>query len=79
MNTTTSRVASNRNLDRVGQLNNLDQLINGNPSQWGVVSEVTMTATFEAILGAVYLDSGNTTTEVRRVMQVLGLWPEQEQ
>lgn len=65
------QVGSNANLDRVGRLNGLDAFICRNPSQGGHISPVTMTATVEAILGAVYLDSG--IDNVSQVMQTLGL------
>lgn len=66
-------MGSNANLDRVGRENGLDCYINVNPSQVGVISPVTMTATVEAILGAVYLDGGMDM--VQHVMAKLGLGP----
>lgn len=65
------QVGSNANLDRMGRLHGLDAMVCRNPSQGAHISPVTMTATVEAILGAVYLDSG--IDEVSRVMQILGL------
>lgn len=64
-------VGSNANLDRIGRQNGLHKYVNMNPSQGHAVSPITMTATVEAILGAVYLDSG--MEDVRKVMQTLGL------
>ena len=66
-------IGSNANLDRVGREHGLSTLINTNPSQGSFVSPVTMSATVEAILGAVYLDDGMET--VKQVMQTLGLGP----
>lgn len=66
-----SCVGSNTNLDRIGRENGLDMYINTNPSQGRTISPVTMTATVEAVLGAVYLDSG--MDDVKQVMEKLGL------
>ena len=65
------QVGSNANLDRMGRLHGLDIYVCRNPAQGGYVSPATMTATVEAILGAVYLDGG--IDDVSRVMQTLGL------
>ncbi|KFZ19976.1 hypothetical protein V501_00374 [Pseudogymnoascus sp. VKM F-4519 (FW-2642)] len=78
MQNSLSYIGSNANLDRVGRLNNLDAIVNRNPSQPGAVAANTLTATFEAIIGAVYLDSGGTTTRARLVMGKLGLWSNRE-
>ena len=69
-----SDVGSNTNLDTIGRTNGLDTLINKHPSvKDGSVGTITMAATVEAIIGAVYLDNGmNSVTEV---MQNLGLMP----
>lgn len=68
-----SEVATNANLDRVGRERGLQRFVNNNPSQRHVVSPITMAATMEAILGAVYLDSD--LEKVGEVMQTLGLVP----
>ncbi|KAI9818400.1 MAG: hypothetical protein M1827_000458 [Pycnora praestabilis] len=68
-----SDVGSNVNLDRVGRANGIDACINKNPAQGRMVSPGTMTATIEAILGAVYLDSGMIAAA--QVMQTLSLVP----
>lgn len=68
-----SDVGSNVNLDRVGRLHRLDQHINRNAAQGQLISPVTMTATVEAILAAVYIDGG--LSAVKQVMQTLGLGP----
>ncbi|KFZ02254.1 hypothetical protein V500_00335 [Pseudogymnoascus sp. VKM F-4518 (FW-2643)] len=78
MQNSLSYIGSNANLDRVGRLNNLDAIVNRNPSQPGAVAANTLTATFEALIGAVYLDSGGTTTRARLVMEKFGLWPNRE-
>ena len=65
------QVGSNTNLDRAGRLYGLDAFVCRNPSQGAYVSPITMAATVEAILGAVYLDGG--INNVSQVMQTLGL------
>lgn len=69
-----SDIGSNANLDKVGRTYGLDNLINKNPADKdGSVGQITMAATVEAILGAVYLDSNMRA--VTRVMWNLGLMP----
>lgn len=80
MDTIVQRIVRNTELERIGRQNNLEQLININPSQQGVISSRTITDAFEAIIGAVYLDSGKDLESVRLVIARLGLWgqePEQ--
>ena len=67
-------VGSNVNLTTVGRRNGLDMLINKNPSdKSGPVGHITVAATVEAIIGAVYLDGDMVS--VTQVMQNLGLVP----
>ena len=69
-----SDIGSNANLDNVGRTHSLDELINKNPSDKdGSVGQITMAATVEAILGAVYLDGDMKS--VTKVMWNLGLMP----
>ena len=65
------QIGSNANLDHVGRLYGLDAFVCSNPAQGSYVSPNTMTATVEAILGAVYLDGG--IESVSQVMETLGL------
>lgn len=74
---TVSHIGSNKNIEQVGRLNNLDAIVNRNPPQPGV-STITITVTPEALLGAVYLDSHGTTMCVRLVVEKLGLWPDRD-
>lgn len=74
MNIAVSDIGSNVSLNEVGYRNKLKLVVNANPSQ-PRLSPITMTATFEAILGAVYLDAGHNMDAVRTVMRTLGLWP----
>ncbi|TVY38226.1 hypothetical protein LOCC1_G007655 [Lachnellula occidentalis] len=67
------RIASNNNLAQVCDDADITRCINGNPSQLGIKSPKTRAATVEAILAAVYQDSGKDIDEVRKVMNVLGL------
>lgn len=71
------RIVSNTGLERIGRRIHLDELVNNNRSQQGVVSPKTLADTFEAILGAVYLDSGKNIESVRLVIANVGLWPEE--
>lgn len=66
-------MCSNTNLDLVARQHGLDAFVNGNPSQAGIISTNVVTATLEAIIGAVYLDSD--LNAVKRVMRTLGLVP----
>ncbi|KAI4215355.1 MAG: hypothetical protein LQ351_002255 [Letrouitia transgressa] len=65
-------VGCNKNLNIIGRQNGLDRLIilAGGARQPSVG---TMAATVEAIIGAVYLDSG--MTQAKGVIQTLGLLP----
>lgn len=65
------RIASNNNLYSVGLANNLDAFVNL-AGGGHTVSPVTMAATVEAIIGAVYLDSNNMDS-VKAVMHTLDL------
>ncbi|OGM50308.1 RNAse III [Aspergillus bombycis] len=51
----------------------LDRYLYVNPSQGGAVSDKVMATTVEAILGAVYIDSGENIQAVRSVVAELGL------
>ena len=69
-----SDVGSNANLDMIGRDAGLVPLINKHPKDSSnAVSPTTMASTVEAIIGAVYLDSG--IKSVATVMQNLGLTP----
>ncbi|KAL1972204.1 hypothetical protein VTN31DRAFT_7423 [Thermomyces dupontii] len=71
--------ASNANLAEVGMGNALDRLVYTNPAQHGVLSPRTMATAVEAILGAVYVDSGEDVQAVRSTMEALQLtWPNNE-
>jgi len=50
------------------------EFINKNRSSWGAVSPITASDTVEAVLAAVFLDSGSMDA-VKQVMNTLGLVP----
>ncbi|OBT74343.1 hypothetical protein VF21_06888 [Pseudogymnoascus sp. 05NY08] len=79
MDSIVQRIVNNTNLERVGRRIHIEDLVNRNPSQQGIVPPRTVSDTLEAILGAVYLDSGSDLGAVRLVMANLGLWPEDSQ
>lgn len=68
-------IVNNTHLEMIGRRIHIDELVNANPSQQGYVSPRIVADTLEAIIGAVYLDSGKDTESVRLVMSTLGLWP----
>lgn len=49
----------------------LDRFINPNPSQKGVVSDMLVADTVEALIGAVYIDGGSWALD--EVMKKLGV------
>ncbi|KAL8692510.1 MAG: hypothetical protein Q9218_002485 [Villophora microphyllina] len=65
--------AGNIHLANVGNHLGLGKFIKKNTSQGTMVSTRVMTATVEAIIGAVFLDSHNDLSTVRQVMENLGL------
>ncbi|KAJ5785507.1 uncharacterized protein N7503_010719 [Penicillium pulvis] len=67
--------ATNENLAQIGFSLGIDAYIQLNPSSQGVVNERLMATTMEAIMGAVYLDSGKNAMTTRLVvirLRVLG-------
>ncbi|KAJ5131464.1 uncharacterized protein N7515_007503 [Penicillium bovifimosum] len=73
-----TNVASNDNLYAQGLALGLESFIVKNPAQWDLpVGRKTMATTMEAIIGAVYYDSGKNRDATERVITALGLaWPE---
>lgn len=68
------RLVSNSNLSMIGRQNGLEAYINPNPGQRGmIISEKTMATAVEALLGAVWHDSGHDINAVNSVMRALGL------
>ncbi|KAB8078419.1 ribonuclease III domain-containing protein [Aspergillus leporis] len=73
INETLSARASNAPLAETGFKQGLDRLLYVNPSQGRLVSPKVMATAVEAILGAVYIDSGEDTLVLRSVMAALDL------
>ncbi|KAJ5996244.1 hypothetical protein N7499_007441 [Penicillium canescens] len=65
--------ASNNALAILGRSRGLDEHVIINPAQWGMVSNKTMATTVEALIGAVFLDSGLDINAVIAVMRNLGI------
>ena len=66
-------VAVNANLDRVARQRGLDKFVFRNGAQGYTVPTKVMTATLEAIIGGVWLDSSKDINAVKKVMMTLGL------
>ncbi|KAG8530671.1 uncharacterized protein KY384_004026 [Bacidia gigantensis] len=69
---TLNDVAGNNNLDRAGRASGLVELVWKSPGEIGVPFKV-MGDTVEAVLGAVWLDSGMNLDAVKGVMGRLGI------
>jgi ribonuclease-3 len=77
INIVISSIASNDNLGRKGFELGLERYIQVNRAQRGQVSNRTMATTLEAIIGAIYIDSGFNYSVLSDVMARLGLgWPQ---
>ena len=75
MQTLLERVCGNDNLATVGFNIGLDQHVVVNQGQRGTVSRKTMATTVEAVIGAIYLDSGRDIETVKDAMVCIGLDP----
>jgi len=71
--TVKAALTSNGNLSAIGNRLGLYPCLNSNPRSPTPNSVIVMATTVEAILGGVYLDSGEDLNEVRSVMAHLGL------
>ena len=70
--------ASNNYLTTLGRSKGFEKHVIINPAQRGIVSDGPMADTVEALIGAVYLDSGLDISAVRAVMINLGIMETQE-
>lgn len=70
---TLQSVAGNTNLARVGDACGLASHIITNPGHRGAISNKTLATTVEAILGAIFLDSGKDLEAVKEAMQSMGI------
>lgn len=66
-------IVSNNNLAERCTATGITQFINVNPSQGNEKAPKTRSATVEAVLAAVYTDSGRNIVKVQEVMHALGL------
>jgi ribonuclease-3 len=70
-------MASNSYLAQRGFSTGLAECVYKNPSQGNTIFPGPMASTVEAIIGAIFYDSGENVTAVEGVMQALGIsWPE---
>ncbi|KAJ8610565.1 hypothetical protein MRB53_038470 [Persea americana] len=61
-------LASNEHLCDIGMRRKLDAKITRNSSQKGDVGKVTMASTMEALVGAVWFDSGKNLDAIREIV-----------
>jgi hypothetical protein len=71
-------IGSNRHLDKCGRAAGLDKFVNRNRNTKGIVPKGTMSATVEALIGAVFIDSGESLQAVKGAITGLGLLDEVE-
>ncbi|KAL4899911.1 hypothetical protein BDW74DRAFT_162681 [Aspergillus multicolor] len=77
INEVLSLKSSNADLAQQGFAKGLSACVYNNQSQGNTVHQGPMASTVEAIVGAVYVDSGERITTVKVVMNTLGVsWPE---
>ncbi|EME77338.1 uncharacterized protein MYCFIDRAFT_83279 [Pseudocercospora fijiensis CIRAD86] len=69
------RICGNDNLATVGFNIGLDAHVVVHPGQRGAVSRKTMATTVEAVVGAIYVDSGKDIETVKDAMVCIGLNP----
>ncbi|KAK2799688.1 hypothetical protein FQN50_008388 [Emmonsiellopsis sp. PD_5] len=71
------QLATTGKVGGIGFLYSLDRVVYKNPSQLGAVSPRSMATTVQALLGAIYLDSGKDINRVKAALQAVTLaWPE---
>jgi dsRNA-specific ribonuclease len=68
-----SKVGSNESLDTLGRRLALDKFVTKNPSHQGDVPRTTVASTVEALVGAVWIDTGNDFHQVQLVIQNIGI------
>ena len=73
-----SAIGSNAHLERCGRAIGLEEYINKNSSHHGAVPKRTMSAAVEALIGAVFIDSGESLHAVNLAIRGLGLLNEFE-
>ena len=74
---TTSNVAglrgSNKNLEKIALEKGLDKFLVKNPSQGEEAPRTTLASSVEALIGAVWLDSGRDIEKVHLIIEALGI------
>jgi ribonuclease-3 len=63
------RILNNRNLDLVGREHGIEKMV----ISGGSLSNAKVATTVEALIGAVFKDSGDSITAAKRCMDMLGL------
>ncbi|GAD99410.1 hypothetical protein SNOG_02027 [Paecilomyces variotii No. 5] len=66
---------SNEKLSETAKAHRLQDYLIRNPAQRGVDARTTLASTTEAVIGAVWIDSGKDLVATRRVVKKLGLLP----
>lgn len=61
----------NRKLNQVAQKSGLVEYVVKNPCQQGQVPQATAASTVEALVGAVYLDSGKNMEIIRKMLEAI--------
>lgn len=69
-----ARAGANKSLEAAGRRLGLDKAVTGNPSQQGEVPRTTLASTVEALIGAVWKDSGNNFDQVQAAIRALGVF-----
>lgn len=64
----------NTKLSQVAQRSGVSSYITKNPCQLGLVPQETAASTVEALVGAVYLDSGEDISTVKKVLNAIGFF-----
>lgn len=64
----------NTKLSQVAQRSGISSYITKNPCQSGLVPQETAASTIEALVGAVYLDSGEDISTVKKALKAIGFF-----
>ena len=65
--------ASNNNLTAVGRVHQINNIIQANASQGGTIGDRAIATAMEALIGAVYLDSGKNMIITAAFIEALDL------
>ncbi|EUC39445.1 hypothetical protein COCMIDRAFT_10509 [Bipolaris oryzae ATCC 44560] len=64
----------NTKLSQVAQRSKISTYVTKNPCQEGQVPQETAASTIEALVGAIYLDSGKDMSTVKKVLKAIGFF-----